>query len=60
MALPSRGSAPQPAYRYVLYCRVFEALLPARTVLHSAGKMALDQFCHVPLLFLPERTEPES
>ena len=43
MALPSRGSAPQPAYRYVLYCRVFEALLPARTVLHSAGKMALDQ-----------------
>ena len=60
MALPSRGSAPQAAYRYVLYCRVFEALLPARTVLHSAGKMALDQFCHVPLLFLPERTEPES
>ena len=56
MALPSRGSAPQAAYRYVLYCRVFEALLPARTVLHSAGKMALDQFCHVPLLFLPERT----
>ena len=44
----------------MLYCRVFEALLPARTVLHSAGKMALDQFCHVPLLFLPERTEPES
>ena len=41
------------AGQYVLYCRVFEALLPARTVLHSAGKMALDQFCHVPLLFLP-------
>ena len=41
------------AGQYVLYCRVFEALLPARTVLHSAGKMALDQFGHVPLLFLP-------
>ena len=52
---PSKAADPRPqsADRYVLYCRVFEALLPARTVLHSAGKMALDQFCHVPLLFLP-------
>ena len=41
------------AGQYVLYCRVFEAVLPAKTVLHSAGKMVLDQFVHVPLLFLP-------
>ena len=41
------------AGQYVLFCQVFEAMLPAPTVLHSLGKMALDQFAHVPLLFLP-------
>ena len=41
------------AGQYVLYCRVFEALLPARTVAASVGKMFLDQFVHVPVLFLP-------
>ena len=39
--------------QYVLYCQLFELLLPARTVFASGGKMLLDQFVHVPFLYFP-------
>ena len=39
--------------QYGLYCQVFERMLPARTSTHALGKMALDQFLHVPFLYFP-------
>lgn len=39
--------------QYWLYCRVFEVLIPAKTVSGSLGKMALDQGVHVPCLYFP-------
>jgi hypothetical protein len=39
--------------QYVLFCKVFEALVPSATAAASVGKMALDQFLHVPLLYFP-------
>ncbi|EOD12086.1 hypothetical protein EMIHUDRAFT_104368 [Emiliania huxleyi CCMP1516] len=39
--------------QYYLYCRLFERLVPGTTALASAGKAALDQLVHVPLLYFP-------
>ena len=41
------------AGQYVLYCLLFEAIFPAATAAASVGKMFLDQFVHVPFIFLP-------
>lgn len=41
------------AGQYLLYCRVFEALLPAKSAGASLGKMFLDQGVHVPLVYFP-------
>ena len=39
--------------QYLLFCKLFEALIPATTTVASVGKMALDQFAHVPFLYFP-------
>jgi len=39
--------------QYTLYCKVFEAMVPGKTPVASAGKAALDQLVHVPLLYFP-------
>ena len=41
------------AGQYVLYCRLFEVIFPGSTPTASLCKMFLDQFVHVPFLFLP-------
>mmetsp|Transcript_53189 Transcript_53189/g.122217 ORF Transcript_53189/g.122217 Transcript_53189/m.122217 type:complete len:187 (-) Transcript_53189:179-739(-) len=41
------------AGQYFVYCKLLEALLPARTVSAALGKMSLDQFIHVPFVFMP-------
>tara|TARA_B100000513_G_scaffold117719_1_gene51734 strand:- start:1336 stop:2157 length:822 start_codon:yes stop_codon:yes gene_type:complete len=41
------------AGQYFLQCRVIEALLPGRSLMLTAGKVALDQFVHAPFLFFP-------
>ena len=41
------------AGQYLLYCRLFERMVPGTTAAASAIKMALDQLVHVPLLYFP-------
>ena len=41
------------AGQYMLYCKLFEALLPAKTAAAGVGKMVLDQFVHVPFVWFP-------
>lgn len=41
------------AGQYWLYVRVLPTLLPATTVPSTLGKVFLDQFLHVPFIFMP-------
>ena len=39
--------------RVLIYVRLFDALLPAKTAWTAAAKVALDQFVYVPFVFFP-------
>ena len=47
------GGAWMGVGQYLLYCRLFEAWVPGTTAAASLQKAALDQLCHVPLLYFP-------
>ena len=45
------GGAWMGVGQYLLYCRLFEAMVPGTTAIASVQKACLDQLCHVPLLY---------
>ena len=47
------GGAWMGVGQYLLYCRLFEAMVPGTTAIASVQKACLDQLCHVPLLYFP-------
>lgn len=47
------GFAWMGAGQYFVYCRLLERLLPRPTAAHALGKVCLDQFVHVPFVFMP-------
>ena len=53
VAFTAFGFAWMGAAQYYIYVRLFDALLPAKTAVTAAAKVALDQFVYVPFVFFP-------
>ena len=51
--MDSFGGAWMGVGQYLLYCRLFEAMVPGTSAGASLAKMGLDQLCHVPFLYFP-------